>query len=72
MWWSEGAAYGMVDENGARRYDLAHDVERGAYNQGGNAIVFDNVSDETDGLMAEWSIGHEQGQVNRGSLKLSC
>ena len=33
--------------------------------QGSNAARLDNVGDETDGLMAKWSVGHEQGEIHR-------
>ena len=72
VWRSEGASYGMVNKNGTRRSHFLHDIERGADNQGGNAGVFDHVSDKTDGLMAERSIGDEQGQINCGRLKFFC
>jgi hypothetical protein len=72
VWGSEGASYGMIDESGTRRSDISHNIERGANNQGGNPRVFDHVRDETDGLMAKWSIGHEQSQINRSLLKFLC
>src|SRR5262247_3027400 len=33
-------------------------------------MAFDDVSDETDGLMAEGSIGDKQSQINGGLLQL--
>lgn len=61
---AEGAADGMIDERGARRDDFAHDVVRRADDQGRNAARFDDVGDETDGLVAERSIGDEQGEID--------
>ena len=34
-------------------------------------MAFDNMGDKTDGLMAERSIGHEQGKVNGDLFQLS-
>jgi hypothetical protein len=62
----------MVDESGARRSHFTHNIERGADNQRGDSTILDDVSDETDGLMAKWSVGNEQGQVNRRPLKFPC
>ena len=64
IWRPKGTADRMVDEGGTGRGDLAHDVMGCANNQCGNALVFNNMSDETDGLMAEGSIGNEQGKIN--------
>ena len=49
----------MIHESGARRHHFAHDVVSRADNQSGNAAPFDHVRDETDGLMAEGSVGDE-------------
>jgi len=55
---SEGAADGMIDERRARRRDFAHDVVCRADDQRRNSTCFNHMSDETDGLMAEGSIGN--------------
>lgn len=57
-------ADGMIDESGAGWRDGAHDVMSRADHQGRNAPAFDHVGDETDGLMAKWSVGHEQCEVD--------
>lgn len=54
---AEGASDRMVHEYSAGRTDLAHDVERRPDNQRGDLCVFDDMRDETDGLVAEGSIG---------------
>jgi hypothetical protein len=54
----------MIDEGRTRRRDFTHDVMRRADDQGANAAPFDDVSDETDGLMAERSIRDEQSQID--------
>ena len=54
----------MIDEGRARRRDLAHDVVRRADHQCRDAAGFDHVGDETDGLMAERSVGNEQGEID--------
>jgi hypothetical protein len=54
----------MVDESGARRCDFAHDVVRRADDQRRNSSAFDDMGDETDGLMAERSVGNEQGEID--------
>ncbi len=54
---TESAADRMIDENRSGRTHLGHYVEGGADDQGGNLSIFDNVGDETDGLVAKGSIG---------------
>ena len=66
---AESATDGVVDKNRARGRDLAHNVERRADDQRGNATSFENVSDETDGLVAKRSIGDEEGDVDFGLLQ---
>ena len=66
MGWTEGAAHRMIDEDCARRRDFAHDVMRRADHHCWNALAFNDVGDETDGLMAKGSIGHEQREVDLG------
>jgi hypothetical protein len=61
---TEGSADGMIDERCARRDDFAHDVMGGADDQRRNSPGFDDVSDETDGLVAEGSIRDEQGKID--------
>jgi hypothetical protein len=63
---SKGPADGMVDKGRARRSDLAHDIERSANHQRRNAMRLDRVRDETDGLMTERSVGHEQREIGPG------
>jgi len=65
---AESATDGVVDKNRARRRDFAHDVERRANDQRGNASTLDNVSDETDGLVAKGSIGDEEDEIDFGLL----
>ena len=67
---AEGAAHRMIDKQRARRRDLAHDVVRRADHQGGNPLGFDHMSDETDGLVAEGSIGHEQSEIDLSLLQV--
>ena len=54
---AEGATDRMVNENRSRRRHLGHDVQGGADDQRGNSRIFDDVGDETDGLMAKGSVG---------------
>jgi hypothetical protein len=61
---AEGAADGMIDKDRARWGDFAHDVEGGADHQCRNAVGFDDVGDETDGLVAKGSVGYEYSQVD--------
>ena len=61
---AEGPANGMIDENGARRPDSAHDVHSGADDYRGDALAFNDMSDETDGLVAKGSVGYEQREVH--------
>jgi hypothetical protein len=62
--WPEGTPHGMIHKNRARRGNLAHDVERRTGDESRNAPIFQNMGDETDGLMAEGSVGHEQRQID--------
>jgi len=61
---AEGPADRMIDESGTRWWDFAHNVISRADDQRGNAAPFDHVSDETDGLMAERSVGDEQSEID--------
>ncbi len=61
---TESATHRMVDEHGARRRDSTHDVVRRADDQRRNSSVFDDVGDETDGLVAERSVGNKQGEID--------
>ena len=61
---AECAADRVIDEGGARRRDFAHDVMRCADDERRNATRFDHVGDETDGLMAERSIGNQQREID--------
>jgi hypothetical protein len=56
VWRPKGATNGMIDEGGARRPNLAHDVARRANDEGRNSLALDHVGDETDGLIAEGSV----------------
>ena len=65
---TEGAANRMIDERGARRRDFAHDVMGRADHQCRYALAFDDMGNETDGLMAEGSIGNQQREIDLGLL----
>ena len=67
----EGAADRMIDEGGARRCDPAHDVVRRADHHCRDSRGFDHMGDETDGLVAEGSIGHEQSEIDLGLLQIA-
>jgi len=64
MGWTKGAAHRMVDEDRAGRDDLADDIEDRAGHQSRNALAFNYVGYETNGLMAEGSVGHQQRQID--------
>ena len=66
----EGPADRMIDERGAGRDDFAHDVVRRPDHQRRNAACFDDVGDETDGLMTEGSVGDEESELDARSLEL--
>ena len=68
---AERPAHGVIDESAARRRDFRHDVERRADHERGNAPGFDDVRDETDGLVAKRSIGDEQRHIDFGSLQIA-
>ena len=55
---AERTTHWMIDENSARRRDFLHDVEGRTDHEGRDAVAFDDMSDETDGLMAERSVRH--------------
>jgi hypothetical protein len=65
---AEGATHGMIDKDGARRWNYGHDVENRADDEGGNSTGLDPMSDETDGLVAKGSIGYQQGKIDTGLL----
>lgn len=67
---TEGATHRMIDEGGARWRDFAHDVVDGADHQGRDALAFNHMRDETDGLMTEGSIGNQQRQIHLGLLQV--
>jgi hypothetical protein len=62
----ECPADGMIDKGRARRGNFAHDVAYGANHQRWNSPGFDHMGDETDGLMAEGSVGDEQREIDTG------
>jgi len=64
----EGAAHGVIDENSAGWRDFPHNVERRTDHQGWYAAAFNNVCDETDGLMAKRSVRYQKRQVNLRAL----
>ncbi len=68
---AERPADGVIDESAARRRDSRHDVERRPDNERGNALGFDDMRDEADGLVAERSIGDEQRHIHFGSLQIA-
>ena len=67
---AKGATDRMIDKNGPWRRDLRHNVEHRADDKSWDSKALDHVGDETDGLMAEGSIGDKQGEVNVGLLEL--
>lgn len=67
---TERAADWMIDKDRPRRRNFAHDIVRGPDHQCRNAAGFNDVSDETDGLVAERSIRNEQGEINFGLLQI--
>src|SRR5205085_8789758 len=60
---AKGATGGEVDEDRARRGYLLQDVAHRADDERRDAARFDAVGEETDGLVAVRSVGHEQRQV---------
>jgi hypothetical protein len=65
---AEGATRRMIDKDGARRRDSGDDIQHRADDQSWDSVAFDDMGDETNGLMAERSIGDEQCQINAGLL----
>lgn len=65
---AKGATDRMIDKNGAWRRDFRHNVEYRADDKSRDSKALDHVGDETDGLMAEGSIGDKQRKVNVGLL----
>ena len=61
---SKRASHGVVDKCGPRRRHDPHDIERRPGDERRDAATLDDMSDETDGLMTERSIGHEQGEID--------
>ena len=71
MRWTECPAHGVIDKSAARGRDFQHDIERGADYERGNALGFDDVGDETDGLVAKRSIRHQQRRIHLGALQFA-
>jgi len=67
----EGAADRMINEGCARRCDPAHDVVRRADHHCRDSCSFDYMGDETDGLVAERSVGYEQGEIDLCLLQIA-
>lgn len=63
---TESAADGVVDKRCARRHDSAHDIVCRADHERWNSCGFDHVGNETDGLVAKRSVGHEQREIDLG------
>ena len=61
---AEGAAHGVIDKDRPWRDDLADNIEGRARQQCRNAAIIDHMGDETDGLVAEGSIRHQQCKIN--------
>ena len=68
---AKSTTHRMIDEECARRRDFDQDVQDGADHQCRDRMAFDDMGDETDGLMAEGSVWDEQCQVNAGLPQLS-
>jgi hypothetical protein len=60
----EGSPHRVINEHCPGWGDLAHDIQRRARYQSRNALGFNRVRDETDGLVTERSVGDEQRQIN--------
>jgi hypothetical protein len=54
----------MIDKSGAWRRNFAHNIVRRADHERRYAAAFNDVGDETDGLMAKGSIRHQQGEID--------
>jgi hypothetical protein len=57
---TESAPDRVIDKHGTRRSYLIHNVMDCTCDECRNAFCFDDVGDETDGLVAKRSIRHEQ------------
>ena len=55
----KSSTHRMIDKNSARRRDMGHDVQSRSNNQRRNVMAFDDMGDETDGLMAERSVWYQ-------------
>ncbi len=63
---SERATNRMVNKDCPRRRDLNHDVAHRANHQGGDRSGLNGLCEETDGLVAEWSVRDQHLQVSTG------
>jgi hypothetical protein len=61
---AKSAANRMIDKDGARWWNPQQDIQSGTDDQGGNVVALDDMCDETNGLVAEGSVGHQKRQVN--------
>ena len=61
---AKGPTDRMIDKNGARRWHMGHDVQDRSNNQSRDVMAFDDMGDETDGLVAEGSVRDQQRQIH--------
>jgi hypothetical protein len=69
---AKGATHRMINKDGAGRPDLSHDVEDCTDNKGWDSVTLDDMGDETDGLVAEGSVGDEQCQIHARFRESTC
>ena len=69
---AKGATHRMINKDGAGRADVGHDVEDCTDNKGWDSMALDDMRDETDGLVAERSVGDEQCQIHARFRESTC
>jgi hypothetical protein len=68
---AEGAAYGVINERCARWSDFGQNIMGRAGDERRDSLAFDDVGDETNGLMAEGSVRHQQSQIDLCVLQIT-
>ena len=61
---TEGAAYGMIDKDGARRAHCSHDIEHRADDECRDSLFFNDIRDQTDAFVAEGSVRNEERKID--------
>lgn len=68
---AERAADRVIDKGAAGRGDVGHDIESCSDHKSWNSVGFDDVRDETDGLVAKRSIWNKECEIRFQSFQFA-